>query len=83
MSPKPKRAGEPHTTSVPTRIAVIADESREDRDEKIRSRAYEIYVQRGQVSGYEINDWLQAEREIEDDVDESPAMLERVNRRPE
>jgi hypothetical protein len=35
------------------------------RDEKIWLRAYEIYVERGEHLGLELNDWLQAEREVE------------------
>ena len=31
---------------------------------KIRNRAYEIYLQRGAQPGYEVEDWLQAEREL-------------------
>ena len=27
-------------------------------------RAYELYLQRGGVNGHEVEDWLQAEREI-------------------
>ena len=34
------------------------------REQEIRNRAYEIYLQRGGQSGYELEDWLQAEREI-------------------
>jgi Protein of unknown function (DUF2934) len=34
------------------------------REQEIRNRAYEIYLQRGEQSGYELGDWLQAEREI-------------------
>ena len=30
----------------------------------VRNRAYEIYLQRGGQSGYELEDWLQAEREL-------------------
>jgi len=33
--------------------------------EEIRRRAYEIYLERGGQSGGEIDDWLQAERELE------------------
>jgi hypothetical protein len=33
-------------------------------EEQIRLRAYELYVQRGNESGSEIDDWLQAESEI-------------------
>ena len=32
---------------------------------RIRRRAYELYVQRGSQSGSELDDWLQAEEEIE------------------
>ena len=34
------------------------------REQEIRNRAYEIYLQRGGQSGYELEDWLQAEREL-------------------
>ncbi len=27
-------------------------------------RAYELYLQRGGMNGHEVEDWLQAEREI-------------------
>ena len=30
----------------------------------IAARAYELYVQRGRQSGYELDDWLQAEYEL-------------------
>jgi Protein of unknown function (DUF2934) len=32
--------------------------------EAIARRAYELYLQRGSVSGYEVEDWLQAEAEL-------------------
>lgn len=34
-------------------------------EERIRQRAYELYVQRGSQSGSEFDDWLQAEEEIQ------------------
>jgi len=34
------------------------------REQEIRNRAYEIYLQRGGQPGYEVDDWLQAEREL-------------------
>ena len=37
---------------------------RSTREEEIRNRAYEIYLQRGRQPGYEVEDWLQAEREL-------------------
>ena len=33
-------------------------------EERIRHRAYELYIQRGNQSGSELDDWLQAEEEI-------------------
>jgi hypothetical protein len=32
--------------------------------EAVAKRAYELYLQRGSVSGYELEDWLQAEAEL-------------------
>jgi hypothetical protein len=32
--------------------------------EAIAKRAYELYLQRGSISGYELDDWLQAEAEL-------------------
>jgi hypothetical protein len=33
-------------------------------EERIRARAFELYVERGNESGSELDDWLQAEEEI-------------------
>jgi len=33
-------------------------------EERIRRRAYELYIERGNESGSELDDWLQAEEEI-------------------
>ena len=33
-------------------------------EDRIRRRAYELYVQRGNQSGSALDDWLQAEEEI-------------------
>jgi hypothetical protein len=33
-------------------------------EERIRSRAYELWEQRGRVHGHAVEDWLQAEKEI-------------------
>jgi len=42
-------------------------------EERIRLRAYELYVQRGNESSSEIEDWLQAEEEIQSAEAETPA----------
>jgi hypothetical protein len=38
------------------------------REEEIRRRAYELYLGRGEQPGSELDDWFQAERELEDKV---------------
>ena len=32
--------------------------------EEIRARAYEAYVQRGRIDGFDLDNWLQAENEL-------------------
>ena len=49
--PVPTRAKEPLIETLPL-------------EERIRRRAYELYVQRGNQSGSEFDDWLQAEEEM-------------------
>ena len=34
------------------------------REEEIKRRAYEIYLERGEEPGRDLEDWLQAEREL-------------------
>jgi DUF2934 family protein len=34
-------------------------------DETVRRRAYEIYLERGEQPGRDLDDWLQAERELQ------------------
>ena len=36
------------------------------RDGAVRNRAYDIYIGRGEQPGSELDDWLQAECEIDD-----------------
>jgi hypothetical protein len=35
-----------------------------DIQECIRRRAYQLYEQRGRIDGFDLDDWVQAEREI-------------------
>jgi len=46
-------------------------------EERIRRRAYELYVRRGNQSGSELDDWLQAEKEFLQDeaIDEDAAEM--------
>jgi hypothetical protein len=34
--------------------------------EEIRARAYETYIQRGRIDGFDLEDWLQAEKELKE-----------------
>jgi DUF2934 family protein len=67
MSSKPKR----NESTVPQATSVQEAETRENsegnaaRDEEIRRRAYEIYLERDGQRGRELDDWLQAERELQ------------------
>ena len=64
MSSKPKGNGgtESQTTSV--RVASEASTGNSARSEEIKRRAYEIYLERGEQPGRELEDWLQAKREL-------------------
>jgi hypothetical protein len=63
---KPKRTGiaEPQATSTQAETGDVSLEN-SARDEEIRRRAYEIYLERGGEPGRDVDDWVQAERELE------------------
>jgi hypothetical protein len=63
MSPKPARneGTEAEATHAGTGDVPAANVA---RDEEIRRRAYEIYLEGGEQPGRELDDWLQAEREL-------------------
>lgn len=46
---------------------------REELKDGIARRAYEIYVQRGGENGQDVEDWLQAEKEISGKTADVPA----------
>src|SRR5258708_33949340 len=65
MTLKGKRSEilELHANTVPSYTDDISANGAPNHDE-IRRRAYEIYVERGALPGQDLEDWLQAEREI-------------------
>jgi hypothetical protein len=69
MSSKPNRNGitEPQATSALVETGEVSV-GNSARDEEIRHRAYEIYLERGEQPGRDLDDWLQAERELEGGV---------------
>jgi hypothetical protein len=66
MSSRPKRIEslEPQATSAQAEIGEVSV-GNVAGNEEIRLRAYEIYLERGEQPGRELDDWLQAERELE------------------
>jgi hypothetical protein len=63
-------AAEAKTAPEPRKLEMVKTEPRKNvvvpikLEDEIRRRAYELYVQRGSVSGSEAEDWLTAEREV-------------------
>jgi len=49
--------------------------------EEISLRAHEIYLERGGLPGYELDDWLQAERELKRSVPQEGESTDRNCRR--
>jgi len=64
-----------------------SSETATPESDAIAKRAYELYLQRGSVPGYELDDWLQAEAELSSaaataaDAAERPAPVQPVVRR--
>jgi hypothetical protein len=59
-----KTIGGSHTTQPGAGVEESELLLQSTREQEIRNRAYEIYLQRGAQPGYEVEDWLQAEREL-------------------
>jgi Protein of unknown function (DUF2934) len=68
MSSKPKGNAEPQAISGQAAQTRAPSVGNAERDQEIRRRAYEIYLERGEQPGRELDDWLQAERELEGGV---------------
>jgi hypothetical protein len=68
VSSKPQRAASnKQTEEIPT--AAELSEAQVDnwtRDEEIRRRAYEIHLEHGEQHGRALDDWLEAERGLEE-----------------
>jgi hypothetical protein len=65
MSSKPKGNGSTGSQAASVKVAPEEASTRNSAgDEEIRRRAYEIYLERDEQPGRELDDWLQAEREL-------------------
>jgi hypothetical protein len=65
MPSKPKASG---STEAKQPSTAVGEEERSvvnsAREQEIKRRAYEIYLERGEEPGRDLEDWLQAEREL-------------------
>jgi hypothetical protein len=59
-----KTIGGTHTTQPGAGVEESELLRQSTREQEIRNRAYEIYLQRGAESGDDAQDWFQAEREL-------------------
>jgi hypothetical protein len=57
-------ATQQHRSADPRRPATLAGATRPVSEERIRVRAYELYLQRGGDHGHDWEDWFRAEREL-------------------
>jgi ketosteroid isomerase-like protein len=64
MASKAKMIGSSDPTQPETAVEEKVGLRHSTREQEIRNRAFEIYLQRGGQPGYELGDWLQAEREL-------------------
>lgn len=49
-------------------LPVPEQDMRDERLERIAARAYDIYEARGGDHGQDLDDWLQAEQEIDEEI---------------
>ena len=70
MSSKPKANERQELHAIPSQEVETGEApvTNGARDEEIRRRAYEIYIERGEEPGHDVDDWFQAKRELEDGV---------------
>ena len=64
MASKAETSGSTDHRQPETEVAERERFSQSTSEQEIRQRAYEIYLKRGGQPGSELEDWLQAEREL-------------------
>jgi hypothetical protein len=64
------RQGLNKVVTMPTGVVTLADVARSTgpTHSEIAARAYELFCERGGSHGHDLNDWLQAERELQRDA---------------
>jgi hypothetical protein len=63
--PRPPPESSQQPSSAGSQTPAAAAPRKEPRIERIARRAHELYEQRGGMHGKDLQDWLQAEREID------------------
>ena len=67
MSPMHEKENTPESVATASEMEAQEGPAQNlERDQRIRSRAYERYLERGQETRDDLDDWLQAEREIDE-----------------
>jgi len=57
-----------------SRIVFLSDIEEQERrrrvptSEEIRQRAFEVYIEHGRIHGSDLDDWMQAERELQEKI---------------
>lgn len=65
MAKSPKRRADPPATTAADRSSRMpTDAVTNVTDEQIARRAYDLYLARDRQHGHDVEDWLQAEREL-------------------
>jgi len=64
MASKAEISGSTDQRQPETKVEERERFSQSTSEQKIRQRAYEIYLKRGGQPGSELEDWMQAEREL-------------------
>jgi hypothetical protein len=65
-----RRQGMSKVVTIPTAAMTLGDVARSTgpTHSEVAARAYELYCERGCSHGHEVDDWLQAERELRQDA---------------
>jgi outer membrane protein TolC len=66
--PARRKTGEAVITAADRSSKSLQNRSGQATDRDIARRAYELYEQRDRAHGHDIDDWLQAERDLRDSV---------------
>ena len=53
------------TLTSPTPTSALEEPEGDDRQSRVARRAHELFVARGMAPGHDMEDWLEAEREID------------------